>query len=692
MPTKKPKPFQLVSDFSPAGDQPRAIAEVAQRIKKGDGWQTLLGATGTGKTFTVANIVQELQKPTLVIAPNKTLAAQLCAEFRTFFPNNAVSYFVSYYDYYQPEAYLPASDTFIEKEATINDEINHFRHAATQSLLTRRDVLIVASVSCIYGLGDVESYESLAVTLEKGEHRSLAALRRRLVDIQYTRSGSDFRPGMFHLMGDTLEIFPPSTEYAIRVEFFGDEIEGLSAVDAFTGEVLEELQEVTIFPAKHEVTTPEKIANACGGIEKDLNKRLTELEKSGRIVEAHRLRTRVEHDLEMLREVGYVNGIENYTRYLGGRPAGDPPATLLEYFPDDFLVFIDESHLTIPQLGAMHEGNRRRKTVLIDHGFRMESAHDNRPLRFEEFEKFVPRAVCISATPGKYEFLRCANMEKSAFHQMATQCAESGEQMQMPQNFSEQILRPTGLLDPVVEVLPSKGAVARVLAEIQARTKKSERTLVTTLTKKSAERLTEFLREKGVRVKYLHSDVDTIERIEILRQLREGAIDVVVGINLLREGLDLPEVSLVCILDADSEGFLRSRDALIQTIGRAARNAEGRAMLFADRQTTAMREAIAETQRRRKAQRKHNAAHGITPKTVKKNVTDITAELRKKETRQSPDLAEIRAKKVKPDRLPELLRELEEKMELASQNLEFERAAELRDEIEMLRRTEGGAG
>lgn len=673
------KKFKLQADFKPAGDQPTAIEEITKRLNDGVPCQTLLGATGTGKTFTMANIIEKIQKPTLVIAHNKTLAAQLCSEFKQFFPENAVSYFVSYYDYYQPEAYLPKTDTYIEKEATINEEINRYRHAATFNLLTRKDVLIVASVSCIYGLGDVESYEALAIKIVRGESVKRDKFLRKLADIQYSRAYLDFKPGMFHVLGDVVEVFPPSSESAIRIEFFGDEIEALTEIDSFTGEVLNELDEMHLFPAKHNVSTSDKITKAIQGIETDLNIRLEELRALGRPLEAHRLQTRTEYDLEMLREVGYVNGIENYTRYLSNRQPGEPPATLLEYFPDDFFVVVDESHMTIPQIGAMYEGNLSRKRQLIDYGFRLPSALDNRPLTFQEFESFVPQMVCISATPGKYEFEKCAQADKESFYRSVADAAKLEKTVAMPRNFSEQIIRPTGLLDPVIEVRPTRHQVDEVLKEIQARKIKKERVLVTTLTKKSAENLASYLVDAGVLVKYLHSDVETLERIEILRELREGMIDVVVGINLLREGLDLPEVSLVAILDADKEGFLRSRDALIQTMGRAARNAGGKCILFADRITDSMDQAIAETDRRRKIQVAFNKKHGIVPTTIQKKITSLNT------ASYTTNIEGHPATKIRKERVGELIRELEQKMEIAVQNLEFERAAELRDEIEMLK-------
>ena len=633
--------------------------------------QTLLGATGTGKTFTMAHVIEKTQKPTLILAHNKTLAAQLCSEFQEFFPENAVSYFVSYYDYYQPEAYLPRTDTYIEKESTINEEIDRFRHSATHNLLTRRDVIIVASVSCIYGLGDVESYESLSLSLKKGDHIKRDILLRRLSDIQFQRVSNDFKPGMFHVMGDTLEIFPPSEEFAYRVEFFGDEIECITRIDSFTGEVFEEKSDLTIFPAKHNVTTPEKLNRAIGEIQRDLEIQVAQFQKDGKIVEAERLKTRTEYDIEMLQETGYCNGIENYTRYLSNRAPGEPPATLLEYFPQDFLTIIDESHISIPQIGGMFNGNLSRKKTLVEHGFRLPSCMDNRPLRFEEFEKMTNESLYVSATPGAYEYAHCPREE-----------------------FVEQIIRPTGLLDPEISIRPSQKSfytaslhtipeekannqIDDLLQEIRVQQKKGQRVLITTVTKKMAEKLADFFSENGIRAKHLHSEIDALERIEILRKLREGSIEVLVGINLLREGLDLPEVSLVAILEADKRGFLRSRDALIQVMGRAARNAEGRVILYADEMTEGMQEAVNETTRRRVIQIAHNTKHGITPQTIIKSIRDIGPQ------KKSSD---HNLKKVKRSAFPELIRELESKMDIAVQNLEFEKAAEFRDEIEMLKK------
>lgn len=651
--------FKIVSSFQPTGDQPRAIDQLVGNIEKGVKDQVLLGVTGSGKTFTMANVIERTQKPTLVLAHNKTLAAQLCSEFKEFFPENAVSYFVSYYDYYQPEAYVPSSDTYIEKDASINDEINKFRHAATVNLLTRRDVLIVASVSCIYGLGSVEDYNAFAIELKVGEERKREKLLRHLTDIQYSRSQLEFRQGMFNVLGDTLEIFPPDRDTVFRLEFFGDEIETIAEVDSFTGELIRELESVKIFPAKHDVTSKEKIENAADMIRKDMEIRYNELKKQGKILEAERIKTRTEYDLEILLETGYCTGIENYTRYFNNLGAGAPPSTLLNYFPDDFLMIVDESHMSIPQVGAMYNGNFSRKQTLVDYGFRLPSAHDNRPLKFEEFEKLLNQAIYVSATPAKYE------MEKAGG------------------NVAEQIIRPTGLIDPMVEVRPSKHQVDDLLNEIQKRIKVKERVLVTTLTKRSAEDLTEYLTDAGIRVRYLHSDIDTMERIEILRDLRLGKFDVLVGINLLREGLDLPEVSLIGILDADKRGFLRSTPALIQTIGRAARNANGFVIMYADEVTEAMQAAMDETARRREIQKAHNEKHGITPKTILKAVKDIGME--RKEGEVIVGERHIEISKVPKDEQKRLVEELEAQMDLASQNMEFEKAAELRDEIEELR-------
>jgi len=655
--------FKLNSTFKPTGDQPAAIDKLVKNLEKGEKHQVLLGVTGSGKTFTIANVVEKVQKPTLVVAHNKTLAAQLASEFREFFPENAVNYFVSYYDYYQPEAYVPTTDTYIEKDASINDEINKFRHAATVNLLTRRDVLIVASVSCIYGLGDVASYAAFSIELKVGKERKRDKLLRHLSDIQYTRSQMEFRQGMFHVLGDTVEIFPPDRDTIFRVEFFGDEIERISEADSFTGEELRELESVKIFPAKHDVTSIEKIQKAADAIRNDMQERYNQLKEMGKILEAERIKTRTEYDLEILLETGYCTGIENYTRYFSGREPGSPPATLIDYFPDDFLLVVDESHMTIPQIGGMFNGNFSRKQTLVDYGFRMPSAHDNRPLKFDEFEKLVNQAIYVSATPAKYEM------------------AQGGKHV------VEQIIRPTGLIDPIVEVRPSKNQIDDLINEIQGRVKVKERVLVTTLTKRSAEDLTDYLTDAGIKVRYLHSEIDTLERIEILRDLRIGKFDVLVGINLLREGLDLPEVSLIGILDADKEGFLRSTPALIQTIGRAARNVNGFVIMYADRMTDSMKGALEETDRRRKIQMDYNKKHGITPQTIIKEVKDLAMQRKKDEVIVGDRRIEI--KKVPKDEMKRLIEELENQMDLAAQNMEFEKAAELRDEIEQLREETG---
>ncbi|MFC1655479.1 excinuclease ABC subunit UvrB [Patescibacteria group bacterium] len=647
--------FRLVSDFKPTGDQPRAIEELVKGINSGKVHQVLLGATGTGKTFVMSNVIEQIQRPALVLAHNKTLTAQLCSEFQEFFPDNAVSYFVSYYDYYQPEAYLPSTDTYIEKDSSINEEINKYRHAATMNLLTRKDVLVVASVSCIYGLGSVEGYGDVAVELKTGESYKRDKMLRHLTDIQYTRSQLEFRRGMFHVIGDTVEVYPPSGDTIYRLEFFGDELERISEADAFTGEELSEHESVKIFPAKHDVTTQERIQKAVGMIQGDLKVRYDQLKKMGKIVEAQRLKTRTEYDIEMLLETGYCSGIENYTRYLNLREPGEQPATLMDYFPDDFVLFVDEAHMTIPQIGAMHNGNLSRKQTLVEHGFRMPSALDNRPLKFEEFEDHIRKAVYVSATPGKYEMAKVKN------------------------KVVEQVIRPTGLVDPIVEVRPIKGQIDNLLGEIRTRIKAKERVLITTLTKRSSEEFTDYLAEQGIKVRYLHSEVDTLDRIEILRDLRLGKFDVLVGINLLREGLDLPEVSFIAIMDADKQGFLRSTPALIQTIGRCARNVNGFVVMYADKITDAMKGALGETERRRKIQIAYNKKHGITPETIKKEVKDITLHMKKTEERHYD------AKKIPKDEMKHLLKTLGAQMDLASQNLEFEKAAELRDEIDMLR-------
>jgi len=654
-----PKKFKLNSKYEPKGDQPKAIKQLVEKISGKKKYTTLLGATGTGKTFTIANVIEKLQRPTLILAHNKTLAAQLCSEFKEFFPDNSVSYFVSYYDYYQPEAYVPATDTYIEKDSSINEEINKFRHAATTNLLSRRDVIVVATVSCIYGLGSVEDYAAISMDLKVGESRSRDKMLRHLTDMQYNRSQLEFKQGMFNVLGDVVEVFPPSSDNVYQIEFFGDEIDRICEYDSFTGEIIEEHSDIKIFPAKHDVTTAEKIEKAVDLIKADLDQRYKELKVIGKHIEAERLKTKTEYDIEMLLETGYCNGIENYTRYLNQRESGSQPATLIDYFPDDFLMVIDESHITVPQFGGMYEGNRSRKNTLIEHGFRMPSAHDNRPLNFSEFEGHMHQVCFVSATPGKYE---TAHSEQS--------------------DVVEQIIRPTGLLDPLVEVRSTTGQVDDVYKQALEVIAKGERALITTLTKKSAEALTDYMSKKGVKVRYLHSDIDTIERIDILRDLREGVCDVVIGINLLREGLDLPEVSFVGILDADKQGFLRSRSALLQTIGRAARNQNGFVVMYGDKITDAMKQALDETSRRREIQEAHNKAHGITPQTIKKAIKDIAQTSRKTE---SDKIRKYENKTIPVEEQKRLLHELEMQMDLASRNMEFEKAAELRDEVEILK-------
>ncbi len=641
--------FELVSNYQPQGDQPRAIDQLVKGINEGRKHQTLLGATGTGKTFTMSNVIKEVNKPTLVIAHNKTLAGQLYSEFKEFFPNNAVEYFVSYYDYYQPEAYVPQTDTFIEKDASINDEIDKLRHSATSALFERKDVIIVASVSCIYGLGSPEEYRELVLSLRAEMEIERNELLRKLVDIQYARNDIDFQRGTFRVRGDVVEIFPASRdEHCIRVEFFGDEIERIREVDALTGEILGEREHVAIFPASHFVTREEKMKKAIINIEEELEERLKALREEGKLLEAQRLEQRTRYDLEMMREMGFCSGIENYSRHLTLRPAGSTPYTLLDYFPDDFLMVIDESHVTMPQIRGMYNGDQARKQVLVDHGFRLPSALDNRPLRFEEFEKHIHNIVYVSATPGPYELEHTPEMV-------------------------EQIIRPTGLLDPIIEVRPIEGQIDDLIGEIQQRIERNERVLVTTLTKKMSEDLTDYLKEIGIKVTYLHSEIKTLERIEIIR-------DVLIGINLLREGLDIPEVSLVAILDADKEGFLRSERSLIQTIGRAARNAEGRVIMYADKITNSMEIAINETKRRREQQEAYNDKHGITPKTINKKIRDVirathaAEEQEEYQAKEEPKLSKMTKKERE-----KVIAQMENDMKEAAKALDFERAAELRD-------------
>ncbi|QWQ27890.1 excinuclease ABC subunit B [Bacillus sp. JNUCC-22] len=648
--------FELVSKYQPQGDQPQAIEKLVKGIQEGRKHQTLLGATGTGKTFTVSNLIKEVNKPTLVIAHNKTLAGQLYSEFKEFFPNNAVEYFVSYYDYYQPEAYVPQTDTFIEKDASINDEIDKLRHSATSSLFERRDVIIIASVSCIYGLGSPEEYREMVVSLRPEMEIERNELLRKLVDIQYARNDIDFQRGTFRVRGDVVEIFPASRdEHCIRVEFFGDEIERIREVDALTGEILGDRDHVAIFPASHFVTRAEKMEKAILNIEQELEERLKVMHENGKLLEAQRLEQRTRYDLEVMREMGFCSGIENYSRHLTLRPPGSTPYTLLDYFPDDFMIVVDESHVTIPQVRGMFNGDQARKQVLVDHGFRLPSALDNRPLRFEEFEKHMHNIVYVSATPGPYEIEHTPEM-------------------------IEQIIRPTGLLDPLIDVRPIEGQIDDLIGEIQARIERNERVLVTTLTKKMSEDLTDYLKEIGIKVNYLHSEIKTLERIEIIRDLRLGKHDVLIGINLLREGLDIPEVSLVAILDADKEGFLRSERSLIQTIGRAARNAEGRVIMYADKITNSMEIAINETKRRREQQERFNEIHGITPQTINKEIRDViraTQAAEDKEeykTKAAPKLAKMTKKERQ-----KVVEQMEHEMKEAARALDFERAAELRD-------------
>jgi len=650
--------FEIVSDFKMTGDQPQAVDGLVAGLNKNFKHQTLLGVTGSGKTFTMANVIARAQRPTLVICHNKTLAAQLSTEFKEFFPDSAVEYFVSYYDYYQPEAYIPRTDTFIEKEIDINEEIDKLRHAATRSLFTRRDVVIVASVSCIYGLGEPEEYRSFVVSLKKGEGYRREELLRRLVDMQYQRNDIDFTRGRFRVRGDTLEIQPAYEELALRVEFFGDDIERIMEIDPLTGELLKELEAIDIYPAKHFVTSHQKLMLAIESIKQELAERLSELKQQGKLLEAARLEARTNYDIEMLREAGYCHAVENYSRHLAQRPAGSPPATLLDYFPDDFLLFIDESHMTVPQIRGMFNGDRSRKETLVEYGFRLPSALDNRPLNFTEFQQRVNQVIYTSATPAEYEGKHSRQVV-------------------------EQLVRPTGLLEPTVEIKPTKGQIDDLLEQIKARVDKKERCLVTTLTKRMAEELADYLIEMDIKTHYLHSEIGTLERVEILRDLRLGVYDVVVGINLLREGLDLPEVSLVAILDADKEGFLRSSGALIQTMGRAARHIGGHVIMYADTVTKSMQAAIDEIQRRRHIQQVYNKEHGITPQGIRKAIKDITA--RVKVAADAHAVYDASAPHTRED-ITRLIKELEAQMKTAARNLEFEKAALIRDRIIELRK------
>ncbi|EYF02739.1 excinuclease ABC subunit UvrB [Chondromyces apiculatus] len=664
-----PTPFELVSDFKPCGDQPRALQEICTAFERGDRFQVLLGVTGSGKTFTAAKVIEHFQKPTLILAPNKTLAAQLYGEMRELFPNNAVQYFVSYYDYYQPEAYVPASDTYIEKDAIINDAIDRMRHGATHALLSRPDVIIVASVSCIYGIGSAESYHGLLIKLEKGEEFRRDELLRRLVDIQYTRNDIDFHRGTFRVRGDVVEIFPAYEEsLAIRVEFFGDEIEAIKEVDPVRGKVVGQLDRYAVYPGSHYVTEQQQLRRSIAAIREELRDRIDYYDKAGRFLEKQRIEQRTMYDLEMLEQMGFCNGIENYSRHLSGRNPGDPPPTLIDYFPKDFLLIVDESHQTIPQVAAMYRGDRARKETLVEHGFRLPSALDNRPLKFDEFEEHYNRVLFVSATPGDYEVERSGGV------------------------VVEQIIRPTGLTDPEITVRPVAGQVDDLLARVRETVSAGERVLVTTLTKRMAEDLTEYYTELGVRVRYLHSDIDTLERVEILRDLRRGEFDVLVGINLLREGLDLPEVSLVAILDADKEGFLRSLRSLVQTIGRAARNVRGHVLMYADRMTEAMKNAIGETDRRRAIQQEYNKQHGITPATVKKAILDLSPTSGGRDyyaVSKGPARATTAQSGKGAVDLADQIEALRQEMFAAAENLEFEKAARLRDQLRGLKSLQG---
>ena len=651
--------FKIVSDFRLTGDQPQAVDKLVEGLNKGYHEQTLLGVTGSGKTFTMANVIERVQRPTLVICHNKTLAAQLATEFKEFFPENAVEYFVSYYDYYQPEAYIPSTDLYIEKETDINEEIDKLRHAATMSLFTRRDVIIVASVSCIYSLGAPEEYRSFVLTIERNKHYKRDKLVRRLVDMQYERNDYDFTRGKFRIRGDTLEIQPAYQETALRIEFWGDEIERIVEVDPLTGEMLAHHDQLDIYPAKHFVTSHEKLLAAIEDIKVELEERLNELRSQGKLLEAQRLEARTNYDIEMLQEVGYCTGVENYSRHLQRRAPGSTPWTLLDYFPDDFLLFIDESHMTLPQIRGMYHGDISRKQTLVDYGFRLPSALDNRPLNFEEFNKHVNQLIYVSATPKPYEYERS-------------------------QQVAEQLVRPTGLLEPTVEVKPVKGQIDDLIHQIKSRVAKGERCLITTLTKRMAEELSDYLREMEIKTHYLHSEVETLERVEILRDLRLGVYDVVVGINLLREGLDLPEVSLVAILDADKEGYLRSEEALIQTMGRAARHLNAHVIMYADTITQSMRKAIAETGRRRQVQKAYNKEHGITPQGIKKAIKDITERVQAVAETRVP----YAVTPISKEEMAQLIKQLESQMKAAAKNLEFEKAAMIRDRIIELRKDE----
>ncbi len=676
--------FQIQAPFEPTGDQPQAIAKLVKSINAGHRYQTLLGATGTGKTHTIARVIEQVGRPTLVLAHNKTLAAQLCNELREFFPNNAVEYFISYYDYYQPEAYIPVTDTYIEKTASINDEIDMLRHSATRSLFERRDVIVVASISCIYGLGIPSEYLKASIPLRVGEEINPRQIIRDLVSVQYTRNDLDLGRGRFRVKGDVLEIGPAYEDRIIRVEFFGDEIDAIRYVDPVTGGTLQSIEAVNIYPARHFVTPEERLQAACQAIEEELRERLTELEKAGKLLEAQRLEQRTRYDLEVLREVGFCNGVENYSRHLAGRAAGEPPECLLDYFPEDWLLVIDESHVTLPQLQGMYNGDRSRKLTLIEHGFRLPSAADNRPLKAEEFWKKVNQCIFVSATPGIWELeVSGGEFDIRGDEKKPLKVYKSGTGRVV-----EQVIRPTGVLDPEIFVRPTQGQVDDLYGEIQERVQRQERVLVTTLTKRMAEDLTEYFQERGIRVRYLHSEINSIERIEILQDLRDGNFDVLIGVNLLREGLDLPEVSLVAILDADKEGYLRAERSLIQTIGRAARHVQGQAILYADNLTDSMDRAISETNRRRAIQQAYNEQHGITPQPImKKSSNSILSflEVSRRLNAQELELAYDQSADMPLEDIPELITQLEAQMKEAAKKLEFEKAAEFRDKIKHLR-------
>lgn len=658
---KKESIFRIKSEFTPKGDQPRAIEALIEGLRGGEQYQVLLGVTGSGKTFTSAKVIEELGRPALVIAPNKTLAAQLYAEFRDLFPDNAVEYFVSYYDYYQPEAYVPTTDTFIEKDASINDEIDKLRHSATHSLLTRRDVIIVASVSCIYGIGSPDDYGSMHVYAERGMETDRAAFLKKLVDMQYSRNDVDFHRGTFRVRGDVVDVFPAyEAETALRFEFFGDTIESITEIDPLRGKPLRKAEKALIHPASHFVTTRDNLTRAIEGIRTELRERLGELKSAGKLLEAQRIEQRTLFDIEMLQEMGYCPGIENYSRHISGRLPGEPPYTLIDYFPEDYILFLDESHITVPQLNGMYHGDRSRKETLVEYGFRLPSALDNRPLRFEEFGRKITQAVYVSATPGEYEYRMAGG------------------------SVVEQIIRPTGLMDPEIEVRSAAAQVDDLLSEVKKRVKAGERVLVTTLTKRMAEDLTQYYSELGIKVKYLHSDIETLERVEIIRDLRMGKFDVLIGINLLREGLDIPEVSLVAVFDADKEGFLRSERSLIQTSGRAARNVNGKVILYADTVTKSMQAAINETARRREKQSEFNRANNITPETIKSRIKDVLSSIYESDYYTVPVAVEKAGEYVPPHELPRLIKSLKKEMERAAKKMDFEKAAELRDRIKEL--------